>query len=125
MVKEKLADIGLTFIIESVLSDFEFNIMKAVDQIMPGVIIMGCFFHFKKALQNKVDKKGMKTVYEHYKKFRNFINECGALSHLPVEDLESIMEYVIVSQILYVCIFTDPQYHTSFVTLPSLNNTTY
>jgi len=67
----------------------------------------------------------MKIVYEHYKKFRNIINECGALSHLPVEDLESKMKYVIVSQILYVCIFTDPKYHISCVTLPSVNNTTY
>ena len=68
--------------------------MKAVDQMMPSVDILGCFFHFKKALNNKVDKKGMKTIYQKDTKFRNFINECGALSHLPVEDLEIGLKYL-------------------------------
>ena len=42
MVKEKLIELELEFDIESILSDFELNIMKAVDQMMPNVDILGC-----------------------------------------------------------------------------------
>ena len=64
MVKEKLAEIGLIIYIESVFSEFELNIMKSVDQMMPSVNIMGYYFHFKNEFINKIDKNGMKTLYE-------------------------------------------------------------
>ena len=48
MVKEKLIEMELEFDMESILSDFELNIMKAVDQMMPNVDILGCFFFISK-----------------------------------------------------------------------------
>ena len=51
--------------------------MKAVDQMMPSVNIMGYYFNFKNAFINKIDKKGMKIVYDQDKELKNFTNECG------------------------------------------------
>ena len=68
--------------------------MKAVDDLMPGVDIFGCFFHLKKVFQKKVDKKGMREKYETDQKFNNFVNECGALAHLPEDDLEDGLKHI-------------------------------
>ena len=61
--------------------------MKSIDDML-GVAILGCFFHLKKIFKTKCDKKGFKTRYEKDTKFRNFINECSAIAHLPEDKLE-------------------------------------
>ena len=82
-----MEELGLKMKMESVLTDFELNIMKSID-VMLKVPIHGCFFHFKQCFQRRVERNGMKTVYENYEKFRKFINRASALSFLPIEDIE-------------------------------------
>ena len=78
---------GVQLNVSSVISDFELNIIKAVDDML-GVSVEGCFFHFSKALQTKVEKSHFKTRYENDLSFQHFIKECGALAHCPLEDIE-------------------------------------
>ena len=87
LVKKKLEELGLELNVASVLCDFELNILKSVDSMI-GCEIFGCSFHQRKCLQRKVDKSGFKTIYENDQHFYEFINHCGALAHLPIEDLE-------------------------------------
>ena len=57
LVKQKCAELGLEFDIDSVISDFELNIMKSIDDML-SVAILGCFFlHLKKIFKTKCDKK--------------------------------------------------------------------
>ena len=86
-MKEKLKELDIPFEIQSVISDFELAIIKAVDEMLQ-VEINGCFFHFSKALKSKVDRSRFKTRYESDENFQHFIKSCGALAHLPLEDLE-------------------------------------
>ena len=88
-----MTKLGLSLNIESVTSDFELNIMKAVDDML-SVNILGCFFHLKKALKTKVDKKGFKNNYENDAKFRKFVNSTAAIAHLPEEDLEDALKNI-------------------------------
>ena len=93
LVKNKLGDLGISMDIKSVISDFELSIIKSVDEMLQ-VKIEGCFFHFSKALKTKVDKSRFKTRYETDKQFQHFIRSCGALSHLPLSDIEKGLDAV-------------------------------
>jgi hypothetical protein len=93
LIMEALEKEGLKIDINSVTSDFELNIMKAIDGMLQ-VDIEGCFFHLKKVFQDKVSKKGMGTRYEKDKKFRNFVNDCASIAHLPIEDIETALEVI-------------------------------
>ena len=55
---------------------------------------LGCFFHLKKCFQRRVDRKGLKTRYEQDEFFRRFINECSALSHLPIGDIKDGLKHI-------------------------------
>ena len=79
--------------IKSVTCDFKLNIIKSIDDML-RVPIFGCFFHFKQCFQRRVDRAGFKTAYEVDEYFRKFINECSALSFLPIEDIEDGLSFL-------------------------------
>ena len=62
--------------------------------MMPDVDILGCFFHLAKAFKKKVDQKHMKTNYENNEVFRKFIKQATALSSLPLDDLETWVNWL-------------------------------
>ena len=88
MILERLRELGISFNLKEIITDYELNIHKAIDELLPYVIILGCFFHLAKSFKNKVDKKHMKTHYEKNPKFRRFIKQAISLSSLPLDDLE-------------------------------------
>ena len=92
MVQEKLVELKINFNVKEVISDFELNIHKGIDDMMPSVEILGCFFHLAKAFKKKVDQKHMKNNYENNPEFRKFIKQAVALSSLPLADLETGMQ---------------------------------
>ena len=71
MVLAKLEELKIPFYVAAVISDFELNIVKSVDELLE-VDVEGCFFHFTSCLMNKVDKKlskdtlGQGTVVQGY-----------------------------------------------------------
>ena len=69
LIQKQMAKLGPDLYVQSVTSDFELNIMKSVDEML-GADILGCFFHLKKALKTKVDKKGFKSNYDNDPIFR-------------------------------------------------------
>jgi hypothetical protein len=74
--------------VAELIVDFEINIHKSIDEMMPGVDILGCFFHLAKVFKKKVDKKNMKKHYNENPEFRKFIKQDVGLSSLPLGDLE-------------------------------------
>ena len=87
LVIEKMKELRLDLEVESVLCDFELNIMKSID-VMLQCPILGCFFHHKKCFQRRVERSGFKTIYQNDEKFKSFINQCSSLSQLPIEDVQ-------------------------------------
>ena len=49
---------------------------------------MGVFFHFSKALTEKVQEGNMKSRYEKEENLQHFVKVCGAIAHLPLEDID-------------------------------------
>ena len=93
LLQKKMEELGMQLNVESVLSDFELNILKSVD-VMLQCPILGCFFHHKKCIQRRVDRNGFKTRYENDENFNSFINQCSSLSHLPIGDIEDGLKYI-------------------------------
>ena len=94
LVQEKLHDLQIPFNVEEIIVDFEINIHKGIDEIMPGVDILSCFFHLAKAFKKKVDKKNMKKHYDENPEFRKFIKQAVGLSSLPLGDLETGVKWL-------------------------------
>ena len=93
LIQKKMTELGLKLKVESVLCDFELNILKAIDTIL-HCPVCGCFFHHKQCFQRKVDKKGFKTMYENDMYFNEFVNQCSGLAHLPIVDVEHGLKFI-------------------------------
>ena len=93
LVVTELQQLGIKFNLKEVISDFELNIHKAIDDIL-NIDILGCFFHLAKAIMTKVDKKHMRKRYEDDSEFRGFVKEAIAISHLPPEQLKTGFEHL-------------------------------
>ena len=89
LILKKMEALGLTFNLKELICDYEINIHKAIDDLLPWIVILGCFFHLVKAFKKKVFQKHMKRYYMNNDKFRRFIKQASALSFLPLDDLES------------------------------------
>ena len=87
LIIKKMKELGLDIKVQSVLCDFELNILKVCDTMLK-VLVCGCFFHFKTCFQRRVDRNGFKVKYERDEKFREFINQASGIAHLPIEDIE-------------------------------------
>jgi hypothetical protein len=57
LIQEKLAELKIQFNIKEVISDFELNIHKALDDMLTDIEILGCFFHLAKAFKKKSRSK--------------------------------------------------------------------
>ena len=93
LIKRKMEELGMTLNLDSVLCDFELNILKSID-VMLKCPIHGCFFHLKNCFQRRVDRSGFKVDYENNEHFKNFINQTSALAHLPIEDVEDGLSFI-------------------------------
>ena len=89
MIKDALADRGLSVSAEFFMSDFEQNIRNSFTQFFPDVKPKGCHFHYAKAVFSKVSKNGLKPVYSDVKnsKFAGFVRACIGLPYVPLERL--------------------------------------
>ena len=70
------------------------NIHKAINEVLPTVNILGCLFHFAKAIKRKIEKSGLKSLYDKDNQFRNFIQKVVGLSSLPLADLVEGFNYL-------------------------------
>ena len=48
MVLQKLMELNIPFNVEEIITDFELSIHKSIDEMMPELDILGCFFPFYK-----------------------------------------------------------------------------
>ena len=94
MMLEELKRRNIPLNIKELISDFELNIMKLADEMLPGIVILGCFFHLSKAIWKKVQVNGFATQFDEQPDFHKFVKSTLALAHLPLEDIEKGLEYL-------------------------------
>ena len=69
------------------IGDFEQASRNALESIIPSITIIGCWFHFTKAIFEKVQKLGLSKLYKQNQFFSIWIRRIMALPLLPEEDI--------------------------------------
>ena len=72
------------------MADFEQAPRNALSAVFPSVTIIGCWFHFTKAVFEKVKKLGLSNAYKKNQLFRTWIRKLMALQFLPEEQIRNI-----------------------------------
>lgn len=75
----------------SILVDFERASKKAIEEAFPNAKIYGCYFHFSQCLFRKLQKLGLKTLYENNLVFRKKIKFLKALAFIPEIDVLDVL----------------------------------
>ena len=52
------------------------------------------FFHYSKSLNETVADGHMKSRYEKDENLQHFVKVCGAMAHLPLEDMEKGLKFI-------------------------------
>lgn len=89
-LKDIFTETGRTWLLKSIMMDFEeaprqsFREAFKTLNMNRGIKIEGCFFHYTKALIEKLKELGLKSFYEEERTgFRSFVKCLFALSFLP------------------------------------------
>ena len=80
---------------KTILVDFEQAEIKACREVYPEADISGCFFHFKKALEANIGKKGCKKQVNETAKYQKILNYLLALAFVPCEEVNDTWDRVI------------------------------
>jgi hypothetical protein len=76
------------------MCDFEEGLRSAFRKTFPRAKIMGCYFHFCKALWDRVRKVGLATS-EVLSRTYTLIMFCKILVHIPIEERKTIWQFVL------------------------------
>ena len=71
------------------MCDFEKASLNAFKTVFTNITIVGCWFHYTKAIHDKVQKIGLAKLYKTNKSFKKWVHELMALPFLPEEDITS------------------------------------
>jgi len=75
----------------TIMSDFEKGLRKALLQVFPQCKLLGCFFHYSKALWQKASKLGLRTL-SHLEGAKILIGFMKILVHLPFEKRNELFQ---------------------------------
>ena len=69
------------------IGDFELAPKNSFTEVFPHITIIGCWFHYTKAIYDKVKKVGLSKLYKRNQNFRAYIRKLMGLPLLPEEDI--------------------------------------
>ena len=94
-ISKQLSDlIGLQYLPNTCLSDFEQAIMLAFKHVFPGIEVKGCYFHFKHVHQGWLNRNGWKKIYRSNNDFRIWVNMFGALALMPINKIDECLSII-------------------------------
>ena len=78
---------------ERIGMDFEFGPAKEIKELFPSIKVVGCFFHFRKVLNDQIKNKGAQKFYNRSLEFQDVVAKCIAMALVP---LDKINQYFIL-----------------------------
>ena len=81
------------------MGDYEIASRNALMQNFPYVTLIGCWFHFTKALFDNIKKTGLYKLYKTNQVFRQWIRKLMALPLLPEEEIHGV--YISLNQPIF------------------------
>lgn len=93
-IKEAARSEGFTFEPQTFLCDFELAMMQAINQVLPGVTVKGCHFHWTQSVWRRVIGLGLLSQYQQDENeggtTRDSVNLLLALPFLPLDELHDV-----------------------------------
>ena len=90
LLKEHMSRLNLSFTPTRAFADFEVAIHNAIRQVIPGIIIKGCFFHFTQCVWKKAQTTGLQTLYRDNEEVSTLIRRVAALPLIPLDRIEYV-----------------------------------
>ncbi|CAF4647498.1 unnamed protein product, partial [Didymodactylos carnosus] len=91
-LKHHATRLKTTFNPNTITSDFEKALIKAVAEEFPQARHAGCYFHFTQALYRNIQKLGLSTAYRDSESTRIVCRKLMALPLLQLNDIELAFE---------------------------------
>lgn len=64
--------------------DFELAPTIALKEFSPTTKVVGCYFHWRKALNDQIAKKGCKRFFNQSLEFQELVSHCVAMAFVPI-----------------------------------------
>jgi hypothetical protein len=68
----------------TVICDFEYSLILAVQTELPLASISGCYFHFCQSLLRKITKLGLSGAFRRHARLNKFVRKIMAIGYLPL-----------------------------------------
>ncbi|XP_033095927.1 uncharacterized protein LOC117100370, partial [Anneissia japonica] len=78
--------------VRKVVTDYESPVWQAIRQILPGVTMTGCLFHYTQAVFRKVQEFGLQQAYRFDAATHMIIRQLMALPTVPVEHVAPVFQ---------------------------------
>ena len=90
LLKEHMSRLNLSFTPTRAFADFEVAVHNAIRQVIPGIIIKGCFFHFTQCVWKKAQTTGLQIFYRDNEEVRTLIRRAAVLPPIPLDRMEDV-----------------------------------
>lgn len=87
------------------LTDFEKALQDAFAQVFPGIILKGCFFHYRQCVHRRVKQYGLKGQYATNFYVRQAVKMLIALSYLAPEEVIFVLNHIYKTNYLPLFVF--------------------
>jgi hypothetical protein len=74
--------------------DLEIAPANAFREFAPNSKVVGCFFHWRKALNDQISKKGCKRFYNQSLLFQDLVTKCVAMALVPISKIHEYFSIV-------------------------------
>ena len=79
------------------LIDFEAGMIAALRVEYPGLLVMGCYFHYAQCLVRKLQEFALIVTYETDVEFKVICQQLSALAFVPIPSIRESFDLVVES----------------------------
>ena len=79
------------------LIDFEVGMIAALRAEYPGLLVMGCYYHFMQCLVRKLQELGLKELYRQDLGFQVVCRQISAIAFVPIPLITESFNLVVAS----------------------------
>ena len=79
------------------LIDFEHGMIAALREVYPGLLVMGCYFHYAQCHIRKLQELGLIVTYETNVEFKVICQQLGAVAFVPLNLIHDSFNQVVAA----------------------------